>query len=265
MQHWTTHVVILLLYASVLCGCVQTPKHGECSDPVVPPTRSASDLITATLGPKAILPVWTERHAVHQIELASADMESHYREVLNRALSKYPEALVLDNVDAIYLVALLDVNGRGAKGYSANRTIFVTLLTADREWMPDAQVEYTFHHEMSSILLSAYPTLLDKAAWVRANPDGFRYGGWKFGDDPSLSTDAMRRDGFLIAYCQSHAINDFNCIAGSLFTCSDDIWQCASKYPRISAKLDVTIEFYRAIDPSFTKERFLSYCEKPSR
>lgn len=69
-----------------------------------------------------------------------------------------------------------------------------------------------------------------------------------------MSVKAFER-GFVCDYGAATPEDDFNTLAGSLWTRGADLTRRAARFPKLRAKLELVFEFYSKLDPNFTRRR----------
>lgn len=182
------------------------------------------------------------------------------RSVMRRALAKYPERVITENLKAVYVLSELRYSGIAAGGTNSRTDVFVN---AGMEKRPhtDAQVERIFHAEFSSILLRNYAKMFDAAEWAKCNPEGFTYMGSgveaiKQKKARVVGGETLFEDGFLSEYGKSDMENDFNGYAAELWCGSAEVWKAAEKYPRVKRKLELAIGLYEKIDARMNEAFF---------
>ena len=191
--------------------------------------------------------------------------------ILTRALHKYPKNMLAKHLRKVYVVSNLRFSGIWATGTYADDVIYIQV--GDEQKGPTANhIELDFHAEFSSILLQKYRREFNKEGWNAINPPGFHYG--KGGVDAALHNKISEPDGperyrrgFWHQYSESDIEEDFNAFAALLFAGGPDRWQNAIEYPRLHAKLQLTLNFYAKIDPAFTPAffRHLNDVPEPAR
>ncbi len=229
---------------------------------------------------------WTEAPISAAIEPLRDDLRETARRILENALEKYPAAILQRHLGGISVVGSLRFYDVGYGGtYMANSRRIVLVY---RESFDARGFEQRFHHEFSSILLKANEKLFESGRWAAANEPGFHYraagvveeqtgdrseatrvlgeeqrktGG--SGSSLLLVDAALMKSGFLTPYNQVSIEQDLNETAAHLFT-NPDLWDYCRRYPRIDQKVDVLIDFYRALDPALDRLYFRRLIELPS-
>lgn len=190
------------------------------------------------------------------------------RKVMRRALAKYPERVITENLKAVYVLSELRYSGIAAGGTNSRTDVYVN-AGAEKRPHTDAQVEMIFHAEFSSILLRNFARLFDEAAWEKCNPEGFTYLGSgvdaikqkKLG---KMLDESLLEQGFLGEYERSSLENDFNGYAGGLWCGDVEVWKAAEKYPRVKRKVELTIALYEKIDAKMNERFFRKLVRVPS-
>lgn len=183
------------------------------------------------------------------------------REAVEKALAKYPSAVLDANLKKVYVLGGLRYSGVSTAGTRSKSAVYVVRKSS----YSAAQVEGIFHAEFSSILLKNFPSYLDQSSWQQLNPPGFMYrnSGVQAIKDKKASlkyNDALLEEGFLNEYSKASIEEDFNSYAGRLFEGHGQMWGAMKKFPKVKAKADLTIAFYSKLDARFTHEFFQILC-----
>ncbi len=172
--------------------------------------------------------------------------------IIERFLSTYPKTVLSDNLADIYLLAELHFYGKIYGATNSQSGLYIK-SEGNRKGFSNSFLLRTMHAEFSSILMRNHEFPEEK--WRMDNAADFEYRGT--GREMLGETDLYRQtsellsQGFIVKYAQSSVENDFNMIAYWLFTDRDRLRQLARKYPRIKAKMELAINFYKSIDGRF--------------
>src|SRR5688572_5941496 len=190
---------------------------------------------------------------------------SRTRRIMEKALKKYPAAMLQENLKAVYFLKRMKFFNVGYGGTNSNDAIYLTNDGLSMGYSDD-YIEQTFHHEFSSILLRNFASSLDTVAWKSANIRGFDY------NDPENGVGAIRNNqssqqpdtllakkGFLTQYALSSLENDVNTLTQNLFLPAEEFWIFADRYPGIRKKIVLLISFYHSINPIFTEQYFRKF------
>lgn len=178
--------------------------------------------------------------------------------VLKKALEKYPQQVLTQNLVKIYVLKSIRFYGVDFGGTNSSDVVYITNNGIENGYTGD-YLEKTFHHEFSSILLRNFPDLLDAKAWVKNNRQPYGNGGVEAivsGQDGLSYDESLMPDGFLIQYAASDMENDFNTFAESIFCPEKALWEYCDKYPGINNKMKMIIHFYSKLDSSFSSDYF---------
>jgi len=184
-------------------------------------------------------------------------------EIVQKALDKYPVAVLTANLKKIYVVSYLNFFGVGYGGTNSNDVVYMSNQGVNQGYT-DYYIEQTFHHEFSSILMRNYADLFFESKWEAINKTDFTYGegGVTEITEGKAGTDfdiEFHREGFLYQYAMSGVENDLNSIAENLFCPDEQFWTVYENYPRVKQKVLLTIKLYNSIDDKFCKEYFLRF------
>src|SRR5262249_17526214 len=139
------------------------------------------------------------------------------REIVQKAMAKYPAGVLDANLKKVYVVSRVGYHGVIAGGTNSRNAVY---LVKNEKFTLQRLEEY-FHAECSSILLRNHAAFLDQSAWQQNNPEGFAYRGTgvKAIKDKQASlrlTDELHAEGFLNEYGKASIEEDFNSFAGRL-------------------------------------------------
>lgn len=183
-----------------------------------------------------------------------------YPYILQKALEKYPTAVIKSYLKSIYFSAEIDHDGLRYGGtYDPFRRIIYLVDDGEKN---DDQAMSTFHHEFSSLLLKSHSFWIDP--WTDHNPKDFKYfddiyTSWK--EEEKARKDFTDEDcyeiGFITNYGLTNFENDFNEYSEMIFTYPEKFKKIMNQYPRVRGKFRVWLGFYQKIDPIFTEKYLL--------
>ncbi|MEM7696802.1 MAG: hypothetical protein AAF236_00170 [Verrucomicrobiota bacterium] len=213
---------------------------------------------------------WLEDPIAINITPIAAEDKTPASDIISKAILKYPDDFLETRLSRILVVAKLECYGAAFGGtYLANnRAIVITYRGA----MNKASFEGRIHHEISSLMLESNRDLFHVERWQRALPVDFAYDTDKVIEQSATSATAgveklqstespqslltgttdLRKLGFLNRYSTTSIEQDFNEVAAALFT-DKQIWMHAAGSANLAQKVDVLIDFYRAVDPRFDR------------
>jgi len=182
------------------------------------------------------------------------------KDVLIKALDKYPVELIKKNLKAIYVLEHLELYGQSYEGKNSSDAIYISNKGV-RKGYSNFYIEQTFHHELSSILLKNFPQFLDKKKWKAINGKDFKYGkggviAVKKGNSGQFFYDKLNAKGLLTEYGKSSLENDLNIFAQNLFKPHKDFAKILKKHEKLEKKKKLLINFYNKIDKNFTEKFF---------
>ncbi|MCP5559975.1 MAG: hypothetical protein H7A55_19675 [Verrucomicrobiaceae bacterium] len=194
-----------------------------------------------------------------QAEELSAERQPQCRDLIERALAKYPTGVLRANLKKVYGLGSLQYSAVPTGGTNSRTAVY--LVSKDRYSL--TAIEEIFHAEFSSILLRNFPHHLDSVAWQQLNPPGFHYRGSgvqaiKTQQASQRLRAALHEEGFLNEYGKASPEEDFNSFAGRLFLGDPALWNAIEHYPKVKAKAELAIAFYHKLDATFTHPFFLS-------
>jgi len=184
--------------------------------------------------------------------------------IIIEALELYPEWLLnkyLENVYVLNRISFYGVNYGGTYS-SSKKTVWVVNKGISRGY-DDQFISRLFHAEFSSILLDAYKTDFDEAAFEKSHNPKYSYGqggveAIKNNESSEDYNEELNKAGFLNMYGKSDSENDFNSFSKRIFAPDAEFWSIVNKHPYLSKKLHIVIDFYYSIDPMFTIDYFRS-------
>jgi hypothetical protein len=187
------------------------------------------------------------------------------RDILRRAMDKYPDAVLQSNLRRVFVLGRLTFYGLPYGGTNSLDTLYLA-NRGRTEGFSDQYLEESFHHELSSILLRNFPEALDRKAWLSANPPGFVYRGdgteaVRTGTASTRYSARWHAQGFLAQYGTASLEEDFNMVAEGLFAGGGNFWRIVSQYPRLRQKAKAAMRFYRQVSSAFSEETFRAYAE----
>lgn len=256
MRWYSKKSSMLLVISLSLCGmfvwtgCSTMRQMQEAS--VVP--------VSTTIEPDMFPEDWRSAPtSAYGTPLESSEVSRSLR-IANKALKKYPSALLKQNLKHVYFVKTLGFSGIEAAGTNSADNIYIA-NEGESAGYTDNYVETTIHHELSSIFLRNYPDYFPTAKWMEINPPGFQYGSGgveevKNQRDSQEMAETYLEQGFLHQFSQASMEKDLNAFAEHLFVPEADFWAQASEYPKIKLKAKLAIGFYHHLDPMFTEGYF---------
>lgn len=226
-----------------------------------PPEHTAIPIVVAH--DESIFPeLWRAPPISARAEPVDEARARHARGVIEAAMRKYPPGLLEGHINGVHLVGRLHFSGIVAGGTNSSTRVYVAVGDV-RKGYTDRSIERIFHAEVSSILLRNRANDFDEAAWRAINPPGFVYLGHgteaiRRGKVGQLTRSDLLDEGFFGDYAQSTLENDFNSFACFLLTGDPAVWVSAQAHPRITAKRQLTIDFYRRLNPALNEAHFRS-------
>ena len=194
--------------------------------------------------------------------LSEGEIERSERIILI-ALNKYPLEVLKDNLKGVYILKSMNFFGADYGGTNSQDCVYVANDGEDMGYT-DIIIEQEFHHEFSSILLFNNRYIFNESGWRQINPAGFEYfdevtggaGAIKEGKASQEFDPESHKRGFLYEYAESTLENDFNSFAENIFMGDESFFDTVEGYEKLEMKLDLIVEFYNALDPTFTIEYF---------
>lgn len=180
---------------------------------------------------------------------------------LRTALAKYPPEMRRSQLEQIIVAGGLESDRGVRMGGTAFDKGIVVVGTGTAARRGSREVERTFHHEFSSVLLRANWALFGEQAWRSCNVADFEYVGSgaeaiREGLDNTEASLVLMERGFWCEYSMASLENDVNCLAASMFTEGRFFWLCAGRFDRLGKKVALLVEFYRTFDQRFGEGYF---------
>jgi hypothetical protein len=179
------------------------------------------------------------------------------RAIIDRALAKYPKDFLDSTLKKVYGLGRLEYFGVVTGGTRSADSIYVVC----KPHFSDEAVERIIHAEYSSILFMKFEKQFDSARWLEVNPPGFEYLGSgsaavKAGKTSKEFNASNHKRGFLTEYSQASIEEDFNAHVAHLFMGDEAYWKAVRTYPKLKAKSDLVIGFYKQLHKAFNGDRF---------
>lgn len=180
-----------------------------------------------------------------------------FRSIAERALAKYPPALLHATLRKLHGLGQLEYSGVQTGGTRSESAIYIVCKPHYR----DAAVERIIHAEYSSLLFMKSARKFDAKAWLAQNAEGTRYLGSgvaavKAGKTSAQMKPELNEQGFLSEYAQASMEEDFNSHVVRLFMGEQTYWQALERYPRLRAKAELVVAFYTKLDARFSRASF---------
>jgi hypothetical protein len=240
---------------------------------------SAQDVDVVRVDKRSLIPIVLERSGKMEkpdwdgsfpeptvVSIEPTEIERSVR-LIKQAMAKYPVAVLKKHLKKVYIAKDITVDNYSYGGTYAGDTLYLANAGTDQGF-DDAYLEQTFHHEFSSVLMSAKPARFSERRWRKLNPPGFKYIGYDrvWSNDPSVTVEpapGMFVKGFWSTYATVSVEEDFNTMAENVFAGGPMFWDACAKNPRLAAKMKETVRFYGMLDVSFTEWRFRQYAKHP--
>jgi len=205
---------------------------------------------------------WYSERISARAESLNPDEYNRSLDVVDAALSKYPDSVLKSDLDAIYILHSLEFFGAAYGGTYTNGVVYLS-NKGERFSYSDEYIEKVFHAEFSSVLFNAYQKRFQKDKWAAVNSEDFEYGSGgmqalREGKSSEVFEAELNGQGFLNQYALSSLENDFNSVVKNIFCPGDTFWELTDSQPRLAAKRQLVIDFYHSIHPSFDEAFFRS-------
>jgi hypothetical protein len=178
-----------------------------------------------------------------------------YLKVVQKALLKYPPALIKKHLKNLYIGGPYQENDALITGMYEGNKIY---LFYNHKFGNNSSLflEQTFHHEFSSILIQNYD--FPAFEWLKLNPKDFKYiinpvkiDAYMNSIDSYEADEAALKEGLVSRYGKVNAENDINTYAELVFTQPEEMKMFIKKYPVVMKKYQMLKQFYLSISPEF--------------
>jgi hypothetical protein len=215
-------------------------------------TSSESPLIIFDQASLAIFPEsWRTAKVNAKAELLDTTERERCREIVSRALGKYPADMLKTTLKKIYCLGRLEYSGAVTGGTRSRNSVYVVC----KPTYASSGVERIIHAEYSSVLFQKFPQHFDAEAWKQINPPNFNYLGSgveavKRGKASRRADPAIWGQGFIQEYAKASVEEDFNSHAAALFMGDEQYWTAVDQHPKLKAKSDFVVAFYTKVHAS---------------
>lgn len=171
---------------------------------------------------------------------------------LQNAFNMYPAWLLQQELENIYIVGSLQFNRQFFTGTNSTNDVYIATTG-------NTDIEKTFHHELSSILLRQHGHEQLEMQWRRLSPalrGGSSAAAVKQGLYATGFDSVLCAQGYLSPYSLSNWENDFNMYAENIFAGGKAFWQWVDRYPLVKQKAQLVINFYHSIWGGYTETFF---------
>lgn len=169
------------------------------------------------------------------------------------ALNKYPQSIIKKELRYIYVVGKLSFSNENFTGTNSREDIYIASNKND-------EMEKTFHHEFSSILLRNHPDFVMEIKWKEISPEllgSTSAEAMKAGYNSVNFNNKLAEKGYLSPYSLSNWENDFNIYAENIFAGNKEFWKLVDTYPKVKQKTNMVILYYaNKIWNGFTEDYF---------
>lgn len=173
--------------------------------------------------------------------------------LIRQFIAEYPESVLVKNLKGLYLCKTLQFYGKDFGGTNSSDGVYICVKTIELGYT-NRYILSSMHHEFSSILMRNYT--FPKKEWATLNPNDFSYtedAVGALGKDDLLKPQASFNElGFVCLYSQSSMEEDFNTIADYLFNQRAQLVKMGKKYPKLCAKIQLAMKFYKSVDSHFS-------------
>jgi hypothetical protein len=176
---------------------------------------------------------------------------------IQKAFSKYPKNFIDNEVKHIYIMGKISFNKEWFTGTNSRYDIFIASTDND-------EIEKTFHHEFSSILLRNHPNFTMEINWKALSPEligGNSAFAIEQGYNDVTFNKKLCEKGYLSKYSLSNWENDFNMYAENIFTGGKEFWKIVDAYPKVKIKTNMVIAYYAKLNAVLSEDYFRALAE----
>lgn len=192
-------------------------------------------------GKKVIFPgAWLTKKINAKATVAGIEKFSQDTVAVITAFNKYPSRVLEQELGLVYIIGKLRFSGQYFTGTNSAENIYIASVG-------NSEIEKTFHHEFSSILLRKYSDILFEMKWKEKSPElrsGSSAAAVKAGLYSIEFDEKLLEKGYLSPYSLSNWENDFNMYAENIFAGDKAFWKIVDHYPMVLEKTRLVIKFY---------------------
>lgn len=176
------------------------------------------------------------------------------KEIVSRALDKYPSQVLNDNVEKIYVY---DHFKKGFDGeYIGRHGFFFAVKYDDKGGLDELNFERVIHHELAHRLNMWNTRLLDLNTWKVNNE--LNYGAKYESNLKWLEFDKnLFSRGFLYSWALTNKLEDFASFGENIFIHQPTFWNAIKEHKPLRNKFNLICEFYGKLHPQFNRDYFL--------
>lgn len=205
-------------------------------------------------GKTAIFPVeWLAKKINAKATPAATEKFRQDTVAVSMAFDKYPSWVLQKELGVVYIVGKLRFSAQYFTGTNSTNNIYIG---SDG----NNEIEKTFHHEFSSILLRNYSDIIFEMQWKEKSPELLSVSSAAAVKSGLYSIDYDEKllvKGYLGHYSLSNWENDFNMYAENIFAGGKAFWKIADRYPKVLEKTKLIVKFYKEkIWSGFTENYF---------
>ena len=219
----------------ILAICIITAAHN------VSAQENSTIKIICYDGKAAIFPSsWLDKKTKAKATEADTAKFRLDKAMLDVAFGYYTKNFIEKEVEHIYVVGRLSFNGQHFTGTNSRKDIYIA--STDNN-----EIEKTFHHEFSSILLRNHADYSFEMKWRELSPElrsGNSAAAVKSGLFEAGFDSVLCAKGYLCRYSLSNWENDFNMYAENIFAGGKAFWKIVDRYPKVQAKVKLIVDFY---------------------
>lgn len=227
------------------------------AEPVAFTSSAGPQIILNQVSPEIFPESWRTATVNAKAEPLAETERERCREIVSRALAKYPADMLSATLMNLYCLGRLEYSGAVTGGTRTRSSIYVVC----KPTYASTDVERIIHAEYSSVLFQQFPQHFDAEAWKQINPPDFTYLGSgvqavKSGQAARRADPAMWRQGFIQEYAKASVEEDFNSHAAALFIGDVRYWAAVEQHPKLRAKSDLVVAFYAKVHASLGEAYF---------
>ena len=198
---------------------------------------------------------WHSDRVNAKVKALDKDEVARSVDIILDCFSHYPDSLLSAHVKRVYVLKSIEFFGQEYGGTYTKDFVFVTNQGLKKGYS-DMYISKVFHAELSSVFFTRQKDQFPMQAWKKANSSDLNYGkggmeALKAGQSSETFNEELHQMGVLNQYALSSLENDFNAFAKNLWVPSAEFWEVTSKFERLNKKLELIVDFYHTLDPTF--------------
>ena len=201
-------------------------------------------------------PYWKNKKISPKAEATELEHAKRLLYDIYPSLHLYSKNFLSNNLKGIKLSKSLSFYEINYGGTNSTDDIYLTVGEVTKGFSKKYNIG-NFHHEFSSIIKRNYKSFFPEKTWKSLLPTSFKYLGsgslaLKEGVASLKGSPELYKEGFLSQYSKASIEEDFNMIAGTVFSNPSLMNELKNEYPKLNEKYELWLNFMKTVDPKFT-------------